>query len=108
MKKQHEHSKLIPANQHTKRKHKQCEHNKKTLINSSSDCSTRITVYTTPQCSKCNALKLQLQRLGIPYTEIDITDTEEMTKLIIENTVILTAPTLRIGNTFLTITEMRT
>jgi len=103
MEKQNEHSKLRPAKQHSKQR----KHNNKTLINSSSDRSTRITVYTTPQCSRCTALKLQLQRLSIPYTEIDITDTEEMTKLVMENTVILTAPTLRIGNTFLTVSEVR-
>jgi len=106
MKKEHEPSKLLTqASQQTKRKHKQRDNNKTTLaINSSSDYSKHITVYMTPQCSKCTALKLQLERLNVPYVEIDITDTDAMADLYMQNIVILTAPTLRIGNTFLTIT----
>lgn len=32
-----------------------------------------VTVYTQPHCMPCTATKKQLDRRGIPYTEIDLT-----------------------------------
>lgn len=35
-----------------------------------------ITMYTTPTCSDCTVTRLHLDRLGIEFTEIDITEDE--------------------------------
>lgn len=42
-----------------------------------------ITVYTKPQCVQCEATKRHLNRLGIEYNTVDITeDTAALDKLI--------------------------
>ena len=66
----------------------------------------KVTVYTTPQCPRCKELKAYLERLNITYTEIDITDLEAMSELVMQNIYILSAPTLRIGNQFFLIGEV--
>jgi glutaredoxin-like protein NrdH len=33
-----------------------------------------VTVYTTPNCVQCNATKKHLDRRGIPYTVVDLTE----------------------------------
>ena len=36
-----------------------------------------VIVYSTPRCPQCNATKRQLDRMGVPYRQIDVTvDTE--------------------------------
>jgi glutaredoxin len=37
-----------------------------------------LTVYTTPTCPDCRALKAWLEREGIPFVERDLTDPEIM------------------------------
>ncbi|GIJ50126.1 hypothetical protein Val02_70120 [Virgisporangium aliadipatigenens] len=39
-------------------------------------------MYSTPWCGYCRRLKGQLDRAGIPYQEIDITDDPEATKFV--------------------------
>jgi mycoredoxin len=43
-----------------------------------------LTVYSTPWCGYCRRLKAQLDRAGISYQEIDITD-DPGAALIVEN-----------------------
>lgn len=39
--------------------------------------SMPVTVYTTTACPQCTATKRQLDKLGVPYTEINIEHDEE-------------------------------
>jgi mycoredoxin len=42
----------------------------------------QLIMYSTPWCGYCRRLKSQLDRAGIPFTEIDITDDPEATKFV--------------------------
>jgi mycoredoxin len=39
-------------------------------------------MYSTPWCGYCRRLKAQLDRAGIPFTEVDITDDDEATTFV--------------------------
>ncbi|MEO3785761.1 glutaredoxin domain-containing protein [Actinocorallia sp. B10E7] len=41
-----------------------------------------ITVYSAPWCGHCHRLKSQLDRAGIPYTEVDVDQEPDATTLI--------------------------
>lgn len=56
-------------------------------------------MYSTPWCGYCRRLKSQLDRAGIPFTEIDITDDPEATKFVEGvNGGNQTVPTVRLPN----------
>jgi len=55
-------------------------------------------VYSTRNCPKCKALKRQLKKLGIEFTEKDLNNTEVMATLVMNNIHILSAPAIQIGN----------
>jgi mycoredoxin len=42
----------------------------------------QLIMYSTPWCGYCRRLKSQMDRAGIPFTEIDITDDPEATKFV--------------------------
>jgi mycoredoxin len=42
----------------------------------------QLIMYSTPWCGYCRRLKSQLDRAGIPFTEIDITDDPVATKFV--------------------------
>lgn len=42
----------------------------------------QLIMYSTPWCGYCRRLKSQLDRAGIPFTEIDITDDPEATRFV--------------------------
>jgi mycoredoxin len=54
-------------------------------------------MYSTPWCGYCRRLKAQMDRAGIPYTEIDITDDPEATRYVEQiNGGNQTVPTVRL------------
>jgi mycoredoxin len=54
-------------------------------------------MYSTPWCGYCRRLKAQLDRAGIPFTEIDITDDPEATSFVEQvNGGNQTVPTVRL------------
>jgi mycoredoxin len=54
-------------------------------------------MYSTPWCGYCRRLKTQLDRAGIPFTEIDITDDPEATSFVEQvNGGNQTVPTVRL------------
>jgi mycoredoxin len=56
-------------------------------------------MYSTPWCGYCRRLKSQLDRAGIPFTEIDITDDPEATRFVEGiNGGNQTVPTVRLPN----------
>jgi len=56
-----------------------------------------VRVYTTPICYFCTLAKRLLQKRGIPYEEIDVSDDAEREKLI-EISGWQTVPTIMIGD----------
>ena len=59
--------------------------------------ATQLTIYSTPWCGYCRRLKAQLDRAGIPFTEIDITDDPEATSFVEQvNGGNQTVPTVRL------------
>ena len=54
-------------------------------------------MYSTPWCGYCRRLKAQLDRAGVPFTEIDITDDPEATSFVEQvNGGNQTVPTVRL------------
>lgn len=67
----------------------------------STDVATdnQLIMYSTPWCGYCRRLKSQMDRAGIPFTEIDITDDPEAIKFVEGiNGGNQTVPTLRLPN----------
>jgi mycoredoxin len=59
----------------------------------------QLIMYSTPWCGYCRRLKSQLDRAGIPFTEIDITDDPESTAFVESvNGGNQTVPTVRLPN----------
>ena len=56
-------------------------------------------MYSTPWCGYCRRLKAQMDRAGIPFTEIDITDDPEATTFVEQvNGGNQTVPTVRFAD----------
>jgi mycoredoxin len=54
-------------------------------------------MYSTPWCGYCRRLKAQMDRSGIPFTEVDITDDPEATRFVEQiNGGNQTVPTVRL------------
>jgi mycoredoxin len=54
-------------------------------------------MYSTPWCGYCRRLKAQLDRAGIPFTEVDITDDPQATAFVEQiNDGNQTVPTVRL------------
>lgn len=51
-------------------------------IERGTDIDTGITVFTKPSCPQCTATKSTLDRAGVPYTIIDVTQTPEAVDVI--------------------------
>ena len=56
-----------------------------------------ITVYTTPTCAFCSAVKKYLHEKGVEYQEKDLTQDEAATKWVMDNTGQLAVPVTDIG-----------
>ena len=55
-----------------------------------------ITVYTTTWCGSCKRLKSQLQREGIPFTEVDVEKNDEAATFVLTaNNGALLVPTVK-------------
>jgi glutaredoxin-like YruB-family protein len=46
----------------------------------------RVTVYSTPTCSWCNALKSWLRKNGIPFTDVDVSRDSKAAQELVERT----------------------
>jgi mycoredoxin len=54
-------------------------------------------MYSTPWCGYCRRLKAQMDRAGIPFTEVDITDDPDATRFVEQtNGGNQTVPTVRL------------
>lgn len=65
-------------------------------------CSThesRIVVYTTTGCSRCNTLKEWLRSRNDEFEEKDLDDVDTMAELVMRNEVVLSAPVIEVGGT---------
>lgn len=54
--------------------------------------SNEVTVYTLPNCVQCNQTKKQLDKLGIPYDTVDLTENEEAYRFVTETLGYKSAP----------------
>ncbi|MDQ3878285.1 MAG: glutaredoxin family protein [Actinomycetota bacterium] len=64
--------------------------------------STQVTIYSTSWCGYCRRLKRQLDDVGVPYSEIDIEDREDLARRIEQVTGgYRTVPTVAIGDRML-------
>ncbi len=57
-----------------------------------------VTVYTTPICPYCVRAKALLNRKGIPFTEVDVSQDHERRAWLIETTGKRTVPQIFIGD----------
>lgn len=60
-----------------------------------------VTVYTTPTCAFCHALKEYLQDKKITFTEKDLTKSEADQKWVLDNTGQLATPVSNINGTII-------
>ncbi|RLF13227.1 MAG: hypothetical protein DRJ97_08415 [Thermoprotei archaeon] len=56
----------------------------------------KVKVYTSPSCPRCEALKDALKRLGIPFEEADVSNTEVMADLIMRDIYLDSTPALEV------------
>jgi len=56
-----------------------------------------ITLYTTPNCPRCRALKKWLEQRGIDFVERNLSDPKVMTDLIMRDVYVFTAPLLEVN-----------
>ncbi|HPC89962.1 MAG TPA: glutaredoxin domain-containing protein [Methanothrix sp.] len=68
----------------------------------------KYTVYTTRTCPKCQQLKAALQRVGIAFSEEDMSTPEALTELRINGVFTLSAPVLQAGESFYTVDDLFT
>lgn len=62
---------------------------------------TRVTIYTTPYCGYCASAKRLLQRLGIPFDEVDLSvDPALRARLSADNGGYRTVPMIYLDGTF--------
>lgn len=67
---------------------------------------TKVIVYTTERCPKCNKLKKFLEVNSVPFEVADMSTPEALTELRFNGVFTVTAPVLQINNEFLTYTEI--
>ncbi len=58
---------------------------------------SRIVVYTTTGCPRCNMLKEWLKSRERDFEEKDLDDVDTMAELVMRNEVVLSAPALEVG-----------
>ncbi len=58
-----------------------------------------VTIYSTPTCAFCHALKEYLKHKGVKYTDKDITEDMDAQKWVFEHTGQLAVPVSDIDNT---------
>lgn len=69
---------------------------------------SKISVYTTKTCPNCQTLKKILNELGTQFVVINMTTSEAMTQLTMNNIFTMSAPVLQNGNDFYTSDKMMT
>lgn len=60
---------------------------------------SRIVVYTTTGCPRCNMLKEWLRNNNDAFEEKDLDDVDTMAELVMRNEVVLSAPVIEVGGT---------
>jgi glutaredoxin len=60
---------------------------------------SRIVVYTTTGCPRCNTLKEWLKNRKDEFEEKDLDDIDTMAELVMRNEVVLSAPVIEVGGT---------
>lgn len=58
-----------------------------------------VRVYTTTYCPYCHSAKALLDRKGVPYEEIDVTDDDAAREKLVETTGMRTVPQIFVGET---------
>jgi glutaredoxin 3 len=58
-----------------------------------------VTLYTTPICPYCVAAKRFLDKMGVPYSEIDVSGDDDRRRWLVEATGQRTVPQIFIGET---------
>ncbi|RLF10512.1 MAG: NrdH-redoxin [Thermoprotei archaeon] len=54
----------------------------------------KLKVYTSPSCPRCEVLKETLKKLGFPFEEADVSDSEVMAELIMRDIYLEATPAL--------------
>lgn len=67
---------------------------------------SQIVLYTLPDCARCELLKQTLSQMNVEYQIERMTSPAAQTDLLSNGVFVLSAPVLRINNTFLTINEL--
>lgn len=67
---------------------------------------SKITIYTTETCPKCQKLKNFLTENSIPFEVADMSTPESLTELRFNGVFMVTAPVLQVGDTFLEYGEL--
>jgi len=63
-------------------------------------------VYSTKSCPKCEQLKAELKREGLPYENLDISTPEALTELRVNGVFTLSAPVLQEDDRFYTVEDL--
>ena len=63
-------------------------------------------VYSTKSCTKCEQLKLALEKAGVSFENLDMATPEALTELRINGVFTLSAPVLQAGVRFYTMEEL--
>ncbi len=58
-----------------------------------------VRIYTTNYCPYCDRAKELLDRKGVPYEEIDVTDDDEARESLVRTTGMRTVPQIFVGET---------
>ena len=66
----------------------------------------QLIVYTLDCCPKCDKLKTHLKKIGILYSERDLSSAESLTELRVNGVFVNEAPVLQNGENFLTTTDL--
>jgi glutaredoxin len=59
-------------------------------------------IYTTPECPRCEQLKVFLERRGVSFEVVDMTTAEALTELRVNGVFTMSAPVLEINGRFYT------
>ena len=61
---------------------------------------TKVKLYVSPQCPRCEVLKKALNEMGVKYDVLDISESDVMADLVMRDIFLTETPALELGNRF--------
>ncbi|MHC1627411.1 MAG: glutaredoxin family protein [Candidatus Nezhaarchaeales archaeon] len=61
---------------------------------------TKIKLYVSPQCPRCEVLKKALNEMGVKYDVLDISESDVMADLVMRDIFLTETPALEVGDRF--------